>query len=175
MLWEEGFINKSGQVREWIELPGVNVLGEMMAPTLAYNTAYAYPSAVIDTRLDLSFDPAVTTGGEYVEFELYIEGEKTENFTFAADANTSGEVGRYRLLWDGRDAQGQLVSPGVYAYAVKMSVPYEGEYYWSQTGTFGGPPDLSRPTGVTVTATQNYWDVGTELNHRQTARWAAGG
>jgi len=156
---------KSGQVREWIELPGVNVLGEMMAPTLAYNTAYAYPSAVIDTRLDLSFDPAVTTGGEYVQFELYIEGEKTENFTFAADANTSGEVGRYRLLWDGRDAQGQLVSPGVYAYAVRMSVPYEGEYYWSQTGTFGGPPDLSRPTGVTVTATQNYWDVGTvELN-----------
>ena len=164
---EEGcFIDlKSGQVREWIELPDVNVLGEMMAPTLEYNTTYAYPSAVIDTRLDLNFDPAVTTGGEYVQFELYIEGEKTENFTFAADANTSGEVGRYRLLWDGRDAQGQLVSPGVYAYAVKMSVPYEGEYYWSQTGTFGGPPDLSRPTGVTVTATQDYWVYDTvELN-----------
>jgi hypothetical protein len=153
---EEGcFISlKSGRVREWIDLPSVNVLGQSVAPTLIYNTSRADPAALIDVRLDLDFDPLLVETQDYVQFELYIEGQKTDRFTFAADMDGSGEVGRYRYLWDGRDARGERLPPGVYAYAVKLSMPYTGQWYWSRDGRFGSPPDPDRPTGVFVDATQ---------------------
>jgi len=103
---EEGcYINvRSGEVQEWIDLPSVNVLGEPVAPALSYNTSRANPSEVIDIQLDISFDPQLIGDiGDYVQFELYIEGKKSDSFTFQIEVDGNGEVGRYRYLWDGRN------------------------------------------------------------------------
>ncbi len=159
---------KSGRVQEWIDLPGVNVLGQTVAPGLTYDTRRADPTALIDIQLDLNFDPNLVTLGDYVQFELFIEGQKTARYTFAADPGGDGEVGRYRYLWDGRNALGERLPPGVYAYAAKLSVPYTPQYYWATNNAFGGPPDLSRSTGVTVTATRDYWVRGNVALNTQT-------
>ena len=160
---------KSGRMREWVELPPVNLMGQAVAPRLAYDTNRAYPSEVIDLSLNVDVDPVRTQVYGYIQFELYVEGQKTDSMTLAADPDrmvsenpdSTVEVGRYRYLWDGRNAQGKRLPPGIYAYAARLSVPYRGEYYWSSTGRFGGPPDLNRPTGVFVTTTQDYRIEGT--------------
>lgn len=83
---------KSGQVREGIELPALNVLGQATAPRLSYSTGRADPSQVIDVALDLSFDPNYVQAHDYVQFELYIEGQKTDQFTFEANLSQDGEL-----------------------------------------------------------------------------------
>ncbi|MCP4363494.1 MAG: hypothetical protein GY796_36295 [Chloroflexi bacterium] len=159
------FINtKSGQLREWVQLPAVNILGESVAPQLGYSTARANPSEVIDLELNLDYDPQFLQVADYLYFELYIEGEKTDTFTFPADPDGDGEVGRFRYFWDGRNAMGELLPPGVYEYAVRVRVPYTAEYYWSPTvRRFGSRPVI--PTGVTTERTRSEWLHGTvELN-----------
>lgn len=156
------FINyKSGRLQEWVDLPAVNVLGESVMPQLRYSTERANSTVVIDVGLNIES----TVGnivGDYVQWELYIEGEKTALYTIAADLDTEGtrEVGRYRLLWDGRNAQGELLPPGVYQYSVRMRFPYQAEYC-SGLG-FGASPDcINFPTGIFVTATMEKWVYGT--------------
>ncbi len=62
------------------------------------------------------------------QWQLYIEGERTDNFTFAADLDSSGEVGRFRFFWDGRNAQGAELPPGIYNYAMRVRIPYTAQY-----------------------------------------------
>ena len=73
---------------------------------------------------------------------FYMEGEKTDAFTFAVN-ELSGEIGRYRYLWDGRDAQGQRLPPGVYAYAARFIIPHRTQYCYALGGIFGNPPDCT--------------------------------
>lgn len=157
---EEGcFINlKSGVLRDWISLPPVSVVGDSEAPQLTYSTSRANPSAVIDIKLDV--DSFGNTIADKLTWELYIEGQKTDQFTFAANLDVDGEVGRYRYLWDGHNALGELLPPGMYAFAVKIAIPYEAEYCRT-TRRFG---DFScagnSGTGVFTTVTKDVWTYG---------------
>ncbi|MCC6608010.1 MAG: FG-GAP repeat protein [Anaerolineae bacterium] len=154
---------KSGQLREWIQLPAVSILGESVAPQLGYSTARANPSAVIDIELNLNYDAQFVDIADYLYFELYIEGEKTDTFTFSVAPDENGEVGRFRYFWDGRNALGELLPPGIYEYAVRVRIPYTAEYYWSNISLFG--QRRVTPTGVTTEATRSEWLYGTvELN-----------
>lgn len=149
----------SGQLQEWIDLPAVNVLGKALAPQLRYTTDRANPSEVIDVRLQVSSAGAEI--GDTIGWELYIEGEKTDEITFQADFDGSGEVGRYRYLWDGRNALGERLPPGSYRYTVKLSIPYTGQYCYALNGIFGNPPDcVNGATGVYVQAEKEIWVRG---------------
>jgi RHS repeat-associated protein/uncharacterized repeat protein (TIGR01451 family) len=154
-------ILRSGVLREEVSLPPVQVLGEPFAPTLRYNSDRAAPSEVIEVRIGLERDPGIASG-DYVQCELFIEGEKTDTFTFAAgDLGEGGEIGHFRYLWDGRDAQGRRLPPGVYEYAIHVQIPYRAQYYFSIDGQFGGPPDYATgATGVYVDAWTEDWLYG---------------
>ncbi|HUM67575.1 MAG TPA: PKD domain-containing protein [Chloroflexota bacterium] len=154
------FINfKSGELQEWVDLPGVNVLGETIAPQLRYSTERANPSGLIEVQLDVEVTGNIDA--EYIQWQLYIEGERTNNFTFAADLSTSGEVGRYRLLWDGRNAQSERLPAGMYNYALRIRVPFTAQYCRAVGNVFGNPPDCRFPIDSYVTATQELWSYGT--------------
>jgi RHS repeat-associated protein len=141
-------VMRSGALRQEVTLPSVQVLNEPVAPAFNYDSRRADPSRVIEVRLGFAsvsgLDP-----GDYVQAELYIEGEKTANFTFAVqDLQADGEIGVFRYLWNGRDAQGRRLPPGVYRYSVRMRIPYLLQYYSPIGNVFGGPPDFSRPLGI---------------------------
>jgi RHS repeat-associated protein/uncharacterized repeat protein (TIGR01451 family) len=167
----------SGRMVQEHTLPPTNVVGEDRSPTLLYSTNRAEPNAVIDVGLSLDVDPG-TELGDYVGWELYIEGQRTDSFSFSRTAD-SGEMGRYRYYWDGRDGQGELLPPGVYEYAVKLSLPYQAQY--CGTNRFGGLPDcVNRPTGIFVEAIEDTWAQGTvkleaEPNSPLGEGWALGG
>jgi RHS repeat-associated protein len=151
----------SGILEEELTLPPVMVLGRDMAPTLAYRTSRALPNQLIDIPLTLNPDQSIEFTGNYISFELYIEGRKTDNFTFEATLK-AGEVGRFRYLWDSRDAQGNLLPPGIYDYAVKLSIPYRAQYCYALNGIFGNPPDcVNGATGRFMTNTSETWLQGT--------------
>lgn len=173
---EEGcFINlKSGHLRDWVNLPPVNVAGENMSPRLGYNTEHANPSAIIDVQLDVEVMGSVNI--DHLKWELYIEGEKTDTFTFAANlsSNNSGEIGRYRYLWNGQNSQGEQLPPGIYNYAVKISVPYEAEY--CRARRFGSFTCTSQNSlGSFVTSTEDIWVTGEiALNSQPQSNLGAG-
>jgi len=169
------FINaRSGQLQEWVDLPTVSILGRSIAPQLRYSTIHANPSEVIDVKLSISGAGAEI--GDYVGWELYIEGEKTASFSFAGDLTADGEVGRYRYFWDGRDAQGGTKQTGVYEYSVKLNVPYRAQYCYALNGIFGNPPDcVNGPTGRFVNAYQELRVDGTvTLINEATSAFGAG-
>ncbi|HNT77998.1 MAG TPA: right-handed parallel beta-helix repeat-containing protein, partial [Anaerolineae bacterium] len=150
---------KSGALEETIALPSIPAMGEAVAPALIYNSRRANPVAVID--LELSYGNI--TGIElrdYIGVELYIEGEKTDYFVISTTVSEVGEVGRYRYLWDGRDAQGNLLPPGNYDYVARFRIPYRTEYFYTER--FGGPPDYSRPymPGYSFDVTYDMWSSG---------------
>ncbi|MEM7534453.1 MAG: cytochrome D1 domain-containing protein [Chloroflexota bacterium] len=155
------FINyKTGELQEWIDLPSVNILGEAVAPQLRYNTRRALPSQVIDVQLNLANMQNVILG-DYIGWELYIEGEKTDSFTFDANLTADGEIGRYRYLWDGKNAQGDPLPPGIYQYRVKFSIPYQAQYCYALNGIFGNPPDcVNGGTGRYADAFKEFWVSG---------------
>lgn len=159
---------QSGQVRDAVRLPAVNVMGQTVAPELGYSTGRANPSEVIDLQLDANFDPAIVTVKGYIQFELYIEGQKTDRFTFAAGLDGDGEVGRYRYYWNGRNMLGERLPPGVYGYAVHLSIPYIGKYCYVLNGRFGNPPDCERGYISTSNTTRDFWVYGTVQLNTQT-------
>ncbi|MBL7183553.1 MAG: hypothetical protein ISS50_03780, partial [Anaerolineae bacterium] len=155
-------ILRSGILREEYELPPVLVLGEPLGSTFRYDSGRADPTEIIEVKIGLEPSPGIELG-DYVQCELFIEGEKTDNFTFAASGLTEGgEVGHFRYLWDGRDAQGNRLPPGVYHYSIHVRIPYRAQYYFSLNGQFGAPPDYANgATGVYVNATAEDWLHGT--------------
>jgi RHS repeat-associated protein len=165
---------KSGLLREEYALPATDVLGKKVAPKLSYDTRRANPGEVIDINLTLDYDQSVELG-DYVIFELYIEGQKTQRYTISSDL-VMGEVGRYRYFWDGRDVQGNLMPPGVYQYAAKLSVPYRSQYCYSLNGIFGNPPDCENgATGVFIEGADEVWLYDTiELNSQPDSVLGAG-
>ncbi|MCP4358647.1 MAG: hypothetical protein GY796_11570, partial [Chloroflexi bacterium] len=165
---------RSGTFGEDVQIPSVNVLGEDVAPTLIYNSNRAYPTEVIDVDLSLNVGSSVVLS-DFIGFELYIEGIKTDSLTFSSTLQT-GEVGRFRYLWDGRDAQDNLLPPGLYEYGVKFIIPYRSQYCYALGGIFGNPPDcIYGATGIFVDATEDVWVNGTvELNTRVNSPYGAG-
>ena len=151
---EEGcFISyNSGTFEEWVDLPPVMVMGEPVAPQLRYNSDRAYATEVIDLGVNVaSVNDAQL--GNYIQWELYIAGERTETYTFDASLTVGSEIGRYRYLWDGRDAQGEALPPGVYNYTINLYIPYIGQYCYALDGIFGNPPDCTNgATGIFVNA-----------------------
>lgn len=168
------FINaKSGVFREEYTLPSVDVLGQAVAPKLLYNTRRANPVSVLDFGLSLGLDSG-TIAGETIGFDLFIEGKKIDTLIFT-NTVTDGEVGRFRYLWDGRDALGNLLPPGSYSYAVKFNVSWQGQYYYTTNNRFGGPPDWNQPTGVFEQFTKSIWKRGTvELDTQTDGSLGAG-
>lgn len=170
---------RRGALGEAVTLPPVQILGENVAPTLLYNTDRVVPAAVIDLQFLLDFQGNVTLG-ETIGFELFVEGIRTQDFTIDADLQP-GEVGRFRYLWDGRDAEGTLLPPGLYAYTARFRVPYEGEYCYALNGIFGNPPDCENgATGVFVTGEtwvniEGTVDLNTQLDSPLGAGWVLAG
>ncbi|MCP5101024.1 MAG: hypothetical protein GY943_36200, partial [Chloroflexi bacterium] len=167
------FINlQSGSLREWIDLPMVNVAGDSAGPQLAYNTDRANPSAIIDVQFDINLVGSVIA--EHMTWELYIEGEKTDTLTFASNLSQVGEVGRYRYMWDGRNALGELLPPGVYPYAVKIGLTYGAEYCRGPNSRFGADACVEG-TEFYVPASQDMWVYGeVTLNTQQENGLGAG-
>lgn len=155
-----------------MDLPSVQVFGQQIAPRLSYSSKRANPGTVIDVKLRIDPESGVELGN-FIGYELYIQGQKTDSFTFGSNLAT-GEVGRYRYFWDGRDAQGNQLPPGIYEYRAKLSVPYTAQYCGSWV--FGGPPDcVRRPTGRFVQATVDTWVRGTvKLNAQADSPLGAG-
>ena len=145
---------KSGTFTEDYLLPPVPVLGQDVAPRLLYSSRRAYPNAVID--LEFAVDAPAALG--YTEFELFIEGRKTDNLVLST---SPGAAHRYRYWWDGRDAQGRRLPSGIYPYQAVLRVPYGTQYY--QAYRFGGQLIPTQPTGRTVEATYDYGVSGTIL------------
>lgn len=151
---------KSGTLKEDYTLPSVASAGQSTAPKLLYSSNRADPSAVIDIGFSLEFGGDIEME-DYIGFELYIEGEKTDNFAFSG-VWQDNEVRRYRYLWDGKNAQGDMLPPGVYEYAVRLSILYRAEYCYALNGQFGGPPDcVNGSTGIFADVVQSIWTVGT--------------
>lgn len=156
---------RSGTLQEWIDLPAVQVLGGEVTPQLRYSTDRAYPTDVIDVGLRL---PGATAVAPHVQWELFIEGQRTGAYTFDTTLDSTGEIGRYRYLWDGRNGRGEELPPGIYNYKVKLLVPYNGQYCYAQGGIFGNPPDCANgATGTFADATQELWSEGTVLHNPQ--------
>lgn len=161
---EEGcFISyRTGVLQEWIDLPGVQTAGDTVAPQLRYSTGRANGSALIEAQLDV--DVIGNIDIDHIQWELFIEGEKTDNYTLASDFEDTGEIGRFRFLWDGRNAQGERLPAGTYNYAVHIGVPVASQYCGTLNNIFGGPVDCERwPTNSFITRTQNLWQHGTVL------------
>ena len=160
------FINfKSGTVHEWVDTPTVEVLGESIGQQLSYSTDRANPSEVIDLLVSIESSGSVQTFG-YMRYEMYIEGEKTASHYFPVDFDIIGEVGRLRYLWDGRNAQGDLLPPGAYQYQVRLTLPYLAQYCRPRRGIFGNEPDcVFGGTGRFVRAEKILWKVGTVILH----------
>ncbi|RLC61349.1 MAG: hypothetical protein DRI48_10860, partial [Chloroflexi bacterium] len=153
-------VARSGILRQRVELPEVQVLDVPRATSFVYDSGRADPSKLIEADLDLTLEQGITVGN-YIQAELYIEGGKTAQYTFdAADLAQGGTIGRLRFRWDGRDAQGNRLPPGIYRYALRVRIPYRTQYYASATGRFGGPPDYSQPLGVWTEATMDEWLYG---------------
>jgi plastocyanin len=146
------YINiQSGEFEEWVDLPLVIVLNEAMAPQLRYDTGRVSNSSVIDVDLVLEYDENNVEVGDYLQYELYIAGERTDLFTFMVE--DPKQAGRYRYYWDGKDAQGHILPPGAYEYEVLIRVPYVGQYCYALDGIFGNPADcVNGATGVFVDA-----------------------
>lgn len=158
---------RSGQLHEWVDLPLVQSLGASVAPQLRYSTNRASPSGVIDVDLKLN-NVTQAEVVNYINWELYIEGEKTDSFTFNANVQANGEAGRYRYFWDGYNARGERLPAGIYKYQVKLSIPYRGQYCYALNGIFGNPPDCVRgATGRFVDAVKDVWVGGTVLLDNQ--------
>src|SRR5690606_6142382 len=139
-----------------------------------YNTDRVVPAAVIDLQFSLDFQENVSLG-QTIGFELFVEGIRTDDFTFSADLQP-GEVGRFRYLWDGRNAQSELLPPGLYAYTARFRVPYQAEYCFALDGIFGNPPDCENGgTGIFVTGEKIVGVEGTvELNTQVKSPYGAG-
>ncbi len=151
---------KTGRLEEELTLPPVTVLGDDIAPSLIYNSHRVEPNELIDVKLSLDVGPGAELG-DHIGFELFIQGEATDAFTFDANLE-NGEVGRYRYLWNGRDAQDNILPPGAYDYQIKFTVPYTSEYCYALNGIFGNPPDCEfGATGVFVQGTEEIWINGT--------------
>ena len=160
---------RGGYLRQNVSLLPIEVLGQAVAPTFNYDSGRADPSEIIDVKLNLTSAPGVELG-KYLQAELFIEGEKTANYSFAAPdlasppqaGGTEGgsDLGRFRFLWDGRNAQGARLPPGIYRYAVRVRVPYRAQWYRSLNNLFGGPPDYTRPMGRALEATADQWVYG---------------
>lgn len=69
-----------------------------------------------------------------------------------------------------------FVTPGVYEYAVKFSVPYVAQYCYALNGIFGNPPDcVNGATGIFVDAVETVWANGTvKLDSQPGSAWGAG-
>ncbi len=165
---------KNGTFEEEISVPSVEVLGENIAPTVIYNTRRVEPNETIDVKLSLDLGPGAEVG-EYIGFELFIQGETTDNFTFEAPLD-GGEVGRYRYLWNGRDADGDLLEPGVYDYQIRFTIPYTTQYCFALNGIFGNPPDcVNGGTGRFFTAENEVFVNGTvEVDTQTESAYGAG-
>lgn len=165
---------KAGVLKDAYSLPPVRVLDGTVAPRLLYNSVRANPSEVID--LELGVNPGIGAElGEYIGFELYIEGKKTDRFVFSSTLQ-AGEAGRFRYLWDGRDEQGNRLPAGVYEYAVRFRIPYTAQYCYALDGIFGNPPDCENgATDVYVEAMDDGWFYGTiELDAQPDSPLGAG-
>ena len=160
------FINfKSGTVHEWVDTPPLNILGDWVGQQLSYSTDQANPSEVIDVRVTLKDTGSVLSYG-YMGYELHIEGYKTATHYVPVSLNATGELGRFRYFWDGRNAQGDLLPPGAYPYRVKLTFPYLAEYCRPFGGIFGNEPNcITGGTGRYVRAEKVVWSEGTVTLH----------
>ncbi len=142
---EEGcWVNyKSGALEEWVTVPGVQVLDTNVAPELRYNSKRANPAAIIDVNLRIS-QIGNAQLGDHVMMEVFIEGQKTDVEYFSL-LDSPDEAGRFRYEWDGRNARGEPLPPGIYNYTVKIGVPYEAAYCRPVGGRFGNACDAEIP------------------------------
>ncbi len=165
---------KTGQFSEEIELQSVQVLNRPETIELLYDTSTVMTNEVIDAKLSVSVGPD-TTLGNYIGFELFIAGEAVDQFTFEANLE-DGEIGRYRYLWDGKNALGEQLPSGIYEYQIRFSVPYRAQYCYALDGIFGNPPDCEfGATGRYLTGEEYIWIQGTvELNARHDSPVGAG-
>ncbi|MCW5844574.1 MAG: right-handed parallel beta-helix repeat-containing protein, partial [Caldilinea sp.] len=132
---------KTGTLEEELALPPVSVLGDNLAPTLLYSTQRADPGVVIDHELRLNPD-APTTLGDRIRYELYIAGNRYTGYFSTGELQT-GTAGRFRFFWDGRDPQGNALSPGIYDYKLYFHIAYAAKYCWPVNMRFGARPDCS--------------------------------
>jgi RHS repeat-associated protein/uncharacterized repeat protein (TIGR01451 family) len=158
-----------------VDTPAVEILGEGLAQQLRYSSDRANPSEVIDVRVSLKNTGSIQSFG-YMGFELYIQGEKTATHYIPVDLDATGELGRLRYLWDGRNAQGDLLPPGAYQYQVRLTFPYLAEYCRPVNNIFGNPPDcVNGATGRFVKADKEVWTGGTvTLNGDQDGPYGIG-
>ena len=165
---------KTGHFSEEIELPYVTILGDPETVKLIYDTSSVMPSEVIDIKLSTDVGQN-TTVGSHLGFELFIEGESIDQFTFEATL-ANGEVGRYRYLWDGTNSQGKQLPSGIYEYQVRFSIPYRSQYCYALDGIFGNPPDCKDgATGRFIDGEDYVWVEGTvELDVQQGSPYGDG-
>ncbi len=127
----------SGELSITHRLPNLRSLGQSHAPEFLYRSLRANPSVVVGTDYQLNTASIPGDPGTLVPVTtstmLQIEGQRLE-------AHFLGKAGQTRqaFLWDARNARGEWVPTGAYAYTIELSNNYQTTF-----GTSGIPtPDL---------------------------------
>lgn len=155
----------SGILRQTFALPEVNVLGESVGPVLYYDSHRADPSYIIEVAADAIVGRAAAE--PYYNISLYIAGEYKGAYWVNIpwlDPNSplpprSGPLPPFRYRWDGRDADGNRLPPGVYDWVAEISVPV-----WIFTcgaEIFGGVPKWSCWRSMTYISSGAYGTIQT--------------
>jgi RHS repeat-associated protein len=130
-------------------LPTEQLMSTEESLSFSYNSTNADPSALVSasTTLDTSGVSEFTN----LQWQLSVGGQTVDRVFY--DIPGDGTY-KQQFLFDGEDAHGNPLESGVYQAQVESDADYEGEYYWSVDGQFGGEPDLENgATGVTVDTT----------------------
>lgn len=117
---------------------------------LVYKSGAAHPSVIISSSQLLSSDGT----GEFTRFGRSVEfaGQTSPITWFSVPEDN---LYRDNFFFLGQNSTGTPLKTGSYGSAIKTDARYWGQYFYTQNGEFGGPPDLRNGATGLFTETIN--------------------
>lgn len=160
----------TGHVTVNYDLPSFRVNSIMHRLGLTYNSATASPTHLIGADIDWTKSCQIGTQLQLLSFRLQIEGRDIWR-KFVVDCNQPSKIARHGIIWDCRNARGDLVDTGLYRYEVTVAHHFGGHYWW--TDAFGARP--IGDTGVPILIEDNPYipvkseGIATVINQRNSS------
>ena len=99
--------------------------GRLIRSVEIFDGAFSPNGDGLHDEVEIRFDVLKLTGDAPIEVGVYdLAGRKARTVY-----RELGRNGRYVMRWDGKDEDGQLVSPGVYVYRISVESDMESEVY----------------------------------------------
>ncbi|MCX7765113.1 MAG: hypothetical protein N2246_00170 [Candidatus Sumerlaeia bacterium] len=117
---------------------------------LTYSSATASPTHLIGADIDWTKSCYVGSELQLLSFRLQIEGIDIWR-RFIVDCAKPSKIAKHGVIWDCRNARGDLVDTGLYRYEVTIAHHFGGHYWW--TDAFGARP--IGDTGVPILIEDN--------------------